>query len=84
MGCSFHRSPASCASLTCCLPLCCRYQVQKENVYDAFYRLSDSKQQISSYIFDTVRWGHADVPVMMLHQGCLQESRVLTTTPHRC
>lgn len=38
-------------------------QVQKESVWDAFYRLTDSKQQISSYVFDVVR---ASVPRMNL------------------
>jgi hypothetical protein len=32
-----------------------QYQVNKESTFDAFYRLSDSRQQISSYVFDTVR-----------------------------
>lgn len=32
-----------------------QYQVQKENLFDAFYRLTNSNQQISSYIFDVVR-----------------------------
>jgi len=40
-----------------------QYQVQKEAVYDAFYKLTDSSSQISSYIFDVVR---ASVPKMNL------------------
>jgi len=40
-----------------------QYQVQKENIFDAFYKLTDSRQQISSYIFDVVR---ATVPKMNL------------------
>jgi len=40
-----------------------QYQVQREQIYDAFYRLTDSKQQISSHIFDVVR---ASVPKMNL------------------
>lgn len=40
-----------------------QYQVQKDSVWDAFYKLTDSRQQISSYIFDVVR---ASVPKMNL------------------
>eukprot|EP00955_Chlamydomonas_euryale_P081577 363600-Chlamydomonas_euryale.AAC.4 len=40
-----------------------QFQVQKENLYDAFYKLTDSRQQISSYVYDTVR---ASVPKMDL------------------
>ncbi|KAK9814236.1 hypothetical protein WJX72_002691 [[Myrmecia] bisecta] len=32
-----------------------QYQVVKENVYDAFYKLTDSRSQITSYVFDVVR-----------------------------
>lgn len=32
-----------------------QYQVQKENIYESYYRLTNSSQQISSYIFDVVR-----------------------------
>ena len=35
------------------MPVC--VQVQKESVYDAFYKLTNPHQQISSYIFDVVR-----------------------------
>ncbi|PNW72552.1 hypothetical protein CHLRE_16g690879v5 [Chlamydomonas reinhardtii] len=40
-----------------------QYQVQREAVYDAYYRLTDSRQQISAYVFDEVR---AAVPKMSL------------------
>lgn len=40
-----------------------QYQVDKEKAFDAFYKLTDSRQQISSYIFDVVR---ATVPKMNL------------------
>ena len=32
-----------------------QYQVIKENLYDAFYKLTDSRSQITSYVFDVVR-----------------------------
>jgi len=40
-----------------------QYQVIKEAVYDAFYKLTDSRSQIRSYVFDVVR---ATVPNMLL------------------
>lgn len=40
-----------------------QYQVIKEAVYDAFYKLTDSSSQIRSYVFDVVR---ATVPNMLL------------------
>lgn len=40
-----------------------QYQVQKESVYDAFYKLTNPTQQISSYIYDVVR---ASVPKLNL------------------
>ena len=41
----------------------CAAQVIKEAVYDAFYKLTDSRSQIRSYVFDVVR---ATVPNMLL------------------
>lgn len=40
-----------------------QYQVLPEKVYDAFYRLINPKEQISSYVFDIVR---AQVPKLKL------------------
>ena len=40
-----------------------QYLVLKEKIYDAFYRLEDPNQQITSYVFDTVR---AEVPKLKL------------------
>ncbi|GMH42871.1 hypothetical protein BSKO_10790 [Bryopsis sp. KO-2023] len=40
-----------------------QYQVLRECVYDAFYKLTDTRSQIRSYIFDVVR---ATVPKMNL------------------
>jgi regulator of protease activity HflC (stomatin/prohibitin superfamily) len=40
-----------------------QFQVLSESVYDAFYKLQDPHEQITSYIFDVVR---AEVPKMRL------------------
>jgi len=40
-----------------------QYRVQHDNVYDAFYKLQNPHEQITSYIFDVVR---AEVPKMKL------------------
>jgi len=50
-----------------------QYQVQKDNIYDAFYRLTSPKQQISSYIFDVVR---ASVPKMNLDDVFLEKEEI--------
>lgn len=42
-----------------------QYQVMKDNVYDAFYRLESPRDQITSYVFDVVR---AEVPKMKLDE----------------
>ena len=47
----FHRSA------TCVL------QVVRDNLYDAFYKLTDSRSQITSYVFDVVR---STVPKIIL------------------
>lgn len=40
-----------------------QYQIIRSLVYEAFYKLTNSKDQITSYVFDTVR---AQVPTMKL------------------
>ena len=40
-----------------------QFQVMKEKVYDAFYKLENPQSQITSYVFDVVR---AEVPKMIL------------------
>lgn len=40
-----------------------QYQVNKDSVYNAFYRLENPHDQITSYVFDTIR---AEVPKMKL------------------
>ncbi|MCG8326370.1 MAG: SPFH domain-containing protein [Chitinophagales bacterium] len=40
-----------------------QYYILPDNIYDAFYRLENSHEQITAYVFDTVR---AEVPKMKL------------------
>jgi len=40
-----------------------QYQIIRESIYDAFYKLENSHDQITSYVFDTVR---AEVPKLKL------------------
>lgn len=45
------------------LKISVQFQVVREKVYDAFYKLENSHEQITSYVFDVVR---AEVPKMIL------------------
>lgn len=45
------------------LKISVQFQILREKVYDAFYRLQNPQEQITSFIFDTVR---AEVPKMIL------------------
>jgi regulator of protease activity HflC (stomatin/prohibitin superfamily) len=45
------------------LKVSAQYLVLKERIYEAFYSLEDPQQQITSYVFDTVR---AEVPKLKL------------------
>lgn len=40
-----------------------QYHVVADNIYDAFYRLTDPRRQIESFVFDVIR---AEVPKMVL------------------
>ena len=40
-----------------------QYKILQDSIYDAFYKLENSDQQITSYVFDTIR---AEVPKMKL------------------
>ena len=42
-----------------------QYQIQRENLYDAFYKLTDSRAQITAFVFDEVR---ATVPKINLDE----------------
>jgi len=50
-----------------------QYQVRKEQIYDAFYKLTNSHSQISSYVFDVVR---ASVPKMNLDDVFLEKEAI--------
>ncbi len=45
------------------LKISVQFQVRKDNVYDAFYKLESPQDQITAYVFDVVR---AEVPKMKL------------------
>jgi regulator of protease activity HflC (stomatin/prohibitin superfamily) len=47
------------------LKISVQYQVMKDSVYDAFYKLESPRAQITSYVFDVVR---AEVPKMKLDE----------------
>lgn len=42
-----------------------QYQINPERIYDSFYKLSDHRRQMTSYVFDTIR---ASVPKLTLDQ----------------
>eukprot|EP00877_Chromochloris_zofingiensis_P007450 jgi/Chrzof1/2959/Cz12g06030.t1 len=50
-----------------------QYQVRKEQIYDAYYKLTNSHSQISSYVFDVVRAG---VPKMNLDDVFLEKEAI--------
>lgn len=50
-------------------------------MYDAFYRLTDSKQQISSYVFDELR---AAVPKMNLDDVFSEKETIAKRWEGRC
>eukprot|EP00879_Flechtneria_rotunda_P000637 GHRR01000750.1.p1 GENE.GHRR01000750.1~~GHRR01000750.1.p1 ORF type:complete len:298 (+),score=108.21 GHRR01000750.1:178-1071(+) len=50
-----------------------QYQVRKEQIYDAFYKLTNSHSQISSYVFDVVR---ASVPKLRLDDVFLEKEAI--------
>lgn len=53
-----------------------QYQVVKEAVYDAFYKLTDSNSQIRSYVFDNVR---SNVPHMLLDDVFTAKEEIATS-----
>lgn len=48
--CASWAAPAACATYVVFMS-----QVVRESLYDAFYKLTDSRSQITSYVFDEVR-----------------------------
>src|ERR1700691_604683 len=55
------------------MPVSVQYHVIPEKVYEAFYKLANPKQQISSYVFNVIL-GH--VPKMILDDAFLQQSDI--------
>jgi len=55
------------------IPVSVQYHVIPEKVYEAFYKLANPKQQISSYVFNVIL-GH--VPKMNLDDAFLQQSDI--------
>jgi len=55
------------------IPVSVQYHVIPEHVYEAFYKLANPKQQISSYVFNVIL-GH--VPKMILDDAFLQQSDI--------
>lgn len=54
-----------------------QYRVITENAYDAYYRLSDPRGQIQSYVFDVVR---STVPKMDLDDAFANKSQIAEAT----
>ena len=55
------------------LKISVQFQVIKENVYDAFYKLQSPHDQITSYVFDVVR---AEVPKMKLDDVFVRKDNI--------
>src|SRR6202050_4034632 len=55
------------------IPVSVQYHVIPHHVYEAFYKLANPKQQISSYVFNVIL-GH--VPKMILDDAFLQQSDI--------
>jgi len=58
------------------LAISVQYRVKLESVYDAFYRLSNPTEQITSYIFDVVR---AQVPKLILDDVFEKKDNIAVT-----
>jgi len=57
-----------------------QFRVITESAYDAFYRLSDPRGQIQSYVFDVVR---STVPRMELDEAFASKSEIANATLHQ-
>jgi len=55
------------------LKISVQFEVLREKVYDAFYRLNNSQEQITSYVFDVVR---AEVPKLTLDEVFVRKDDV--------
>lgn len=50
-----------------------QYQIIRESIYQAFYKLTNSRDQITAYVFDTVR---AQVPTMRLDDVFVKKDEI--------
>lgn len=57
-----------------------QFRVLAESAYDAFYRLSDPRGQIQSYVFDVVR---STVPRMELDEAFASKNEIANATLHQ-
>ena len=55
------------------LKISVQFQVQREHVYNAFYKLQNPHEQITAFIFDTVR---AEVPKMILDDVFVKKEEI--------
>lgn len=55
------------------LKISVQYQIQRNHVYDAFYKLQNPQEQITAFIFDTVR---AEVPKMKLDDVFVKKEEI--------
>ncbi|CAD7959592.1 unnamed protein product [Amoebophrya sp. A25] len=57
-----------------------QYEILKDRVFDAFYRLSEPHVQVSSYVFDVVR---AAVPLLLIDDVFEQKEEIATQIKSR-
>ena len=62
-------------SVFCVIVVTILYQVIPEKTYDAFYRLTNPKDQIKSYVFDIMR---STIPKLTLDEVFSSKSRIST------
>lgn len=55
------------------LKISVQFQIQREHVYDAFYKLQNPQEQITAFIFDVVR---AEVPKMILDDVFIKKDEI--------
>ena len=60
-------------SVFCNISLCIPFRIVAERAYDAFYRLTDPRAQIETYVFDVVR---STVPKMTLDEVFLSKNKI--------
>ena len=55
------------------LKISVQFQIKKDHVYDAFYKLQNPQEQITAFIFDVVR---AEVPKMILDDVFVKKDEI--------